>query len=110
TPTPTLRLTLKRHRRVGVGVGGVVVPFWGTSEGAPDPSAGRVASPRPSDDGPSAGHFRSGPPERNNHTPESRRPGSPSADHNQTADGDGAGFVGGLARVRVEGGEGQLVP
>ena len=47
--------------------------LWGTCEAAPDPSAGRDARPNRSDDGPSAGHLRSGPPKGMQPAPGSRR-------------------------------------
>ena len=50
----------------------------GGRRGCSSPSAARLPSPKASDDGRSAGHSRSVPPERNNHPPRKPATGSPS--------------------------------
>src|SRR4051812_30278767 len=79
-PPPSRRLRrsdCSKHRRDGVGAGVWFVPLLGAWERAPDLSSGQVASASRSDDGPSAGHSRSGPQKRNKPDPGSRRPDRP---------------------------------
>src|SRR4051794_7283456 len=59
------RFDCAKHRSDGAGAGVWFVSFLGAWERAPDLSAGQVASASRTDDGPSAGHYRSGPQKRN---------------------------------------------